>query len=68
MNTIQPQETMVDSGKTVKYSGFYEPEDHTSGQCIILETEQRIFLAKGSDAPKILSCQHNITWRLIPFQ
>lgn len=55
------------SGEKIQQSGFYEPIEHT-GKCRILKSERIIFLDKGSEAPKILSCQHDIKWRLVPIQ
>ena len=55
---------VINSGDKVKTSGFYEPVDHNNGECEIIEDENNLFLDKGSQAPKILSCQHNVVWRL----
>lgn len=57
----------VKSGQAVIITGFYEPLDH-SGECLILDSEKKIFLCRGSEAPKILSCQHNIEWGLMDGQ
>ena len=62
-NLFEIKEKVV-TGQKVKTSGFYEPLDHDDGVCQIIEDENNLFLDKGSEAPKILSCQHNVTWRL----
>ncbi len=54
----------VKSGQAVSITGFYEPLTH-NGECLILDNEKKIFLCRGSEAPKILSCQHNIEWGLM---
>jgi len=58
------EEIVVCSGESVRYSGFYEPLDHDDGECKIIDDEYNLFLDKGSEAPKMLSCQHDIVWRL----
>ncbi len=62
----KPQEIVICSGEQVKKSGFYEPIEHKEGECKIIETN--LFLDKGSKAPQILSCQHNVKWRFKPHQ
>ncbi len=56
------QELVISSGDQVKKSGFYEPMEHQEGECKIIETN--LFLDRGSKAPKILCCQHDVKWRL----
>jgi len=65
MSLFAKIEGTVCSGETVKTSGFYEPLDH-KGECEIIESN--LFLDKGSEAPKVLSCQHDVRWRFIPNQ
>ena len=54
----------VESGKLAPMTGYYEAI-HDDGNCIILEGEKRKLLAEGTRAPKIVSCQHDVTWRLV---
>ena len=64
MNLSSKIEKIVNSGEKVRYSGFYGPINHEGEKCEIIEGENNLFLDKGSEAPKILSCQHNVAWRL----
>ena len=58
------EDIVISSGEKVQTTGFYEPLDHDDGKCQIIEDEYNLFLDKGSEAPKILSCQHDVMWRL----
>lgn len=64
MSLLGTKEIVISSGEKVQTTGFYEPLDHDDMECKIMDDENNLFLDKGSEAPKILSCQHDIMWRL----
>ena len=58
----------ISSGEIVEKSGFYlmgEHKGHSDGTCVPLKSEQKMFFARGSKAPRPLSCLHNVEWRLV---
>ncbi len=63
MSLAEIEDIVISSGEKVQTTGFYEPLDHDDG-CKIMDDENNLFLDKGSEAPKMLSCQHDIVWRL----
>lgn len=63
MSLVENKDIVISSGDKVQTTGFYEPLDHDDG-CQIIDDEYNLFLDKGSEAPQMLSCQHDIVWRL----
>jgi len=58
----------IKSGDTITKSGLYVFSGHVKPNdldCFILKNEKKMFFSKGSEAPRPLSCLHDVEWRLV---
>lgn len=68
MSNLQFESAIIESGKKVTVSGYYVYVEHVIKNdlnCFVApKAKLGLYLTKGSTAPRLGSCPHDVKWKL----